>query len=76
MLSASGQSTIYDGLHIPYYEKVLNNLTISANVPILRVLFDTISKLVASNPGTIGNVTSALQSTDLTSSPNMTTSKG
>ncbi|KAF7627403.1 hypothetical protein AFLA_002784 [Aspergillus flavus NRRL3357] len=37
MISASGQSTIYEGEHIPYFEKVLNNLTISANVPILKL---------------------------------------
>ncbi|KAL4891818.1 hypothetical protein BDV59DRAFT_203091 [Aspergillus ambiguus] len=76
MLSASGHSTIYNGLHIPYFEKVLNNLTVTANVPILKVLFGTIEQLITSNPGTIANVTSALGDTDLTNSPNMTKSNG
>ncbi|QRD87036.1 hypothetical protein F9C07_2059793 [Aspergillus flavus] len=71
MISASGQSTIYEGEHIPYFEKVLNNLTISANVPILKVLFGTISTLVSSNPDVMQNVTDALRDTDLSSSPNM-----
>ncbi|KAJ5087917.1 hypothetical protein N7456_011533, partial [Penicillium angulare] len=65
MVSASGNSTVYDGLHIPYFEKVLNNLTISANIPILKVLFGSIGQIVSSNPGVIQNVTSALQGTDL-----------
>ncbi|KAF9889386.1 hypothetical protein FE257_007496 [Aspergillus nanangensis] len=75
-LSASGHSTIYDGVHIPYFEKVLNNLTVTAKVPLLKVLFGTLSELVISNPDTIGNVTNALQNTDLTSSPNMNINGG
>lgn len=71
MISASGQSTIYEGEHIPYFEKVLNNLTISANVPILRVLFGSLSGLVSSNPDVMQNVTDALRGTDLSTSPNM-----
>lgn len=76
MLSASGHSTIYNGLHIPYYEQVLNHLSVTANVPILRVLFDTISEFASTNSDTVQGVTSALQNTDLTTSPNMTASKG
>jgi hypothetical protein len=71
MLSASGHSTIYHGLHIPYFEKVLNNLTVTANMPILKVLLGTISGLVSSNPGVIQNVTAALQGTDLSTGPYM-----
>ncbi|KAJ5355537.1 uncharacterized protein N7496_012749 [Penicillium cataractarum] len=37
-LSASGNSTIYNGVHIKYYEQVLNNLTLVTRVPILEVL--------------------------------------
>lgn len=76
MLAASGHSTIYNGFHIPYFEKVLNNLTVTADVPILKVLFGTLSQLITSNPGAISNVTSALGNTDLTNSPNMTKSVG
>ncbi|KAH8699234.1 hypothetical protein BGW36DRAFT_426906 [Talaromyces proteolyticus] len=48
-LSASGNATIYEGVHITYYESVLNSLVMTADVPILEVLSDTISGLVGSN---------------------------
>lgn len=71
MLSASGNSTVYDGVHIPYFEKVLNNLTISADVPVLQVLFGTLAGLISSNSGIISNITSILRETDLSSGPNL-----
>lgn len=71
LISASGNSTIYKGLHIPYFESVLNNLTISANVPILKVLFGSIGQIASSNSGVIQNVTNALQGIDLSGSPNL-----
>lgn len=71
LISASGNSTIYEGLHIPYFENVLNNLTISANVPILKVLFGSIGQIASSNSGIVQNVTNALQGIDLSSSPNI-----
>ncbi|KAJ5833479.1 hypothetical protein N7474_001790 [Penicillium riverlandense] len=76
LLSASGKSTIYDGLHIPYFQQVLNHLTVTANVPILKVLFGSIGQLVSSNPGVMQNVTSALDGLDLSSGPNMYSTKG
>jgi hypothetical protein len=45
-LTASGNSTIYDGRHIAYYEKLLNNLTITTRVPILMILLDTVRGLI------------------------------
>ncbi|KAJ6100077.1 hypothetical protein N7467_001612 [Penicillium canescens] len=45
-LTASGNSTIYDGNHIAYYEKLLNNLTITTRVPILMILLDTVRGLI------------------------------
>ncbi|KAJ6077345.1 uncharacterized protein N7446_000281 [Penicillium canescens] len=45
-LNASGNSTIYDGKHIAYYEKLLNNLTITTKVPILMILLDTVRGLL------------------------------
>lgn len=44
-ISASGNSTVYNGQHIPYFEEVLNNLTITARVPIMTILSDTLSGL-------------------------------
>ncbi|KAL4964934.1 DUF3712 domain-containing protein [Aspergillus stella-maris] len=40
-LSASGNQTIFNGEHIRYFERVLNDLTITARVPITQVLLDT-----------------------------------
>ncbi|KAJ6064396.1 hypothetical protein N7499_013076 [Penicillium canescens] len=45
-LTASGNSTIYDGKHIAYYEKLLNNLNITIRVPILMILLDTMRGLI------------------------------
>lgn len=44
-LSAKGNKTIYDGQHIPYFERVLNNLTLTTRVPIIKVLMDTLQGL-------------------------------
>lgn len=56
-LSASGNSTIYNGVHIQYYEDVLNNLTLTTQVPILEVLSGTLQQLLdEDNNSTIGNL--------------------
>ncbi|KAL5339937.1 hypothetical protein BJX70DRAFT_407671 [Aspergillus crustosus] len=41
-LSASGNQTIFNGQHIEYFERVLANLTITARVPILKLVLDTV----------------------------------
>jgi hypothetical protein len=67
-LSASGNSTIYDGEHIDYYEKILNGLTLTAQVPIVELLLDTLSGLFgtsSSSPSGL-NLTSILNSTNIT----------
>lgn len=48
-LSASGNSTIYEGTHISYYEEILNNLVLTTEIPILDVIFDTLKGLLDSN---------------------------
>lgn len=70
-LWASGQSVVANGLHLPYFEKVLSNLTVSTQVPVLKVLIGSVSELIDSNPGVMSNVTEALRGTDLSSGPNM-----
>lgn len=56
-LSASGNSTVYNGVHIQYYEDVLNNLTLTTRVPILEVLSGTLQQLLdEDNNSTIGNL--------------------
>jgi hypothetical protein len=64
-LSASGNSTIYEGKHILYFEKVLNNLTITAQVPLLKVLLDSLDGLLAANSGLIQNITSQLHDIEI-----------
>lgn len=55
-LSASGNSTVYNGVHIKYYEQVLNNLTLVARVPILQVLGDTLDGLLNNTDSGLGKV--------------------
>lgn len=55
-LSASGNSTIYNGQHIDYYEKILNSLLLTAQVPVLTLLFDTLSGLVGSHSPSMPSV--------------------
>ncbi|KNG87591.1 hypothetical protein ANOM_005441 [Aspergillus nomiae NRRL 13137] len=60
-ISASGNSTVYDGKHIPYFEEVLNNLTITTRIPIMTILSDTLagwreSGFLDGLNGTLGNL--------------------
>jgi hypothetical protein len=48
-LSASGNTTIYEGTHISYYEEILNHLVLTTQIPILDVVFDTLKGLNDSN---------------------------
>jgi hypothetical protein len=41
-ISVTGNSTIYNGQHIDYYEEILNNLTLTTRVPFTKLLMDTI----------------------------------
>ena len=69
-LSASGNSTIYDGKHIDYYEKILNSLLLTAQVPLLAILFNTLAGLFGtsstSSPSSF-NLSSLLNPTNITS---------
>ncbi|KAJ5403185.1 hypothetical protein N7509_003056 [Penicillium cosmopolitanum] len=55
-LSASGNSTMYNGIHISYYEEILSNLTLTTRVSILGVLGDTVQGLLDNNNSSLGNV--------------------
>lgn len=50
-LSASGNSTIVNGVHIPYIEQVLNTKNIKFDVPVLTLLGDVLSGLLHSGNG-------------------------
>ncbi|PGH11987.1 hypothetical protein AJ79_04574 [Helicocarpus griseus UAMH5409] len=53
-LRANGNTTIFDGQHIPFYEDVLNNLNVEAEVPIMKVLTDSIAGLTEGGKGLKG----------------------
>ncbi|KAH8425140.1 DUF3712 domain-containing protein [Aspergillus melleus] len=57
-LSAQGNKTVYDGQRIPYFERVLNNLTLTARVPIVGVLMDTLQGLGGGNGSVWRNIES------------------
>ncbi|KAL2813886.1 hypothetical protein BJX63DRAFT_442762 [Aspergillus granulosus] len=50
-LSASGNQTIFNGEHIRYFERVLNDLTITARVPIIKILLDTVGEFFGEDSG-------------------------
>jgi hypothetical protein len=54
-VSASGNSTICHGEHIPYYEAVLNKLLVTGQMPIIQLLVDSLSGFLSTS-----NLTSIL----------------
>lgn len=55
-LSASGNSTVYNGVHINYYEEVLNNLTLVTRVPIIEILGGTLQGLLDNSDSVLGKI--------------------
>lgn len=45
-LTATGNSTIYNGNHIDYYEQILKDLELTARIPIMSVLLDTVQGML------------------------------
>lgn len=64
-LSASGNSTMYQGHHVEYYEEILNKLLVTAQVPILTLLEGTLGGLLNSSSGTLSSLLSHLNVTEL-----------
>ncbi|KAL5348914.1 hypothetical protein ACLOAV_006339 [Pseudogymnoascus australis] len=50
-MSASGNSTIYNGQHIEYYEKVLNKLMLTTQMPLLSILMDSLKGVLGGEGG-------------------------
>ncbi|KFY24485.1 hypothetical protein V493_05214 [Pseudogymnoascus sp. VKM F-4281 (FW-2241)] len=50
-MSASGNSTIYNGQHIEYYEKVLNKLTLTTQMPLISILMDSLQGVLGGEGG-------------------------
>jgi hypothetical protein len=55
VISASGNSTIFNGQHIPYYENVLNNLVLTGEMPLIQIILDSLENLLGSTNNTILN---------------------
>lgn len=64
-ISASGNSTIYHGQHIDYYEKVLNELVVTGQVPLIQILIDSATEFLGSGAGSL--LTGFLGNLNLTS---------
>ncbi|KFY47496.1 hypothetical protein V495_01934 [Pseudogymnoascus sp. VKM F-4514 (FW-929)] len=50
-MSASGNSTIYNGQHIEYFEKVLNSLMLTTQMPLLAILMDSLKGILGGDGG-------------------------
>ncbi|OCK79487.1 hypothetical protein K432DRAFT_354827 [Lepidopterella palustris CBS 459.81] len=45
-VEASGNQTVYNGVHIDYFESVLNNLTVQAQMPVSSILISSLNGLL------------------------------
>ncbi|KAL2861202.1 DUF3712 domain-containing protein [Aspergillus lucknowensis] len=67
-LSASGNQTVFNGEHIAYFERVLNDLTLTARVPIIQILLDTVGDFLGDDSeGVINTLTDILNNIDFAS---------
>jgi hypothetical protein len=69
-ISASGNSTIYNGQHIDYYETVLNKLVVTGQVPIVQLLIDTAAEFLGADPSAISGLLGSLNITGIIDSLN------
>jgi hypothetical protein len=69
-ISASGNSTIYNGKHIDYYETVLNKLVVTGQVPIIQLLIDSAAEFLGTDPSLISGFLGSLNITGIIDSLN------
>ena len=55
-LVTTGKSTVYNGQHIPYYEKILGGLTLTADIPITTLLIGTLGGYLNGTAGGLQNI--------------------
>ena len=67
LISASGNSLVYNGLHIPYYEAVLSNLFLTGEIPVIKLLIDSLQQYLGSNNTLITGLLGAVNGTSLLS---------
>ncbi|KAE9372838.1 hypothetical protein N431DRAFT_467068 [Stipitochalara longipes BDJ] len=60
VISASGNSTIYNGVHIPYYEAILNNIFVTGEMPLIKILVDTLEQGLSTNNSLISSILTPL----------------
>lgn len=60
-LNARGYSTIFEGTRIPYYEKILNNMTLGTEVPITQFLVGSLGGILNDNSATLGDLVGLIQ---------------
>jgi hypothetical protein len=63
VISASGNSTVYNGVHIPYIEAILNNILLTGEVPLIKILVGTLQQGLSTNGSLISTILSALNGT-------------
>jgi hypothetical protein len=49
IVSASGNSTVYEGQHIPYYETVLRDIVLTGEVSLGQLLVGTVQQFLGGN---------------------------
>jgi hypothetical protein len=67
LISTSGNSSVYNGLHIPYYEAVLSNLFLTGEMPVIKLLIDTLQQYLGPNNTLITSALGAVNGTRLLS---------
>jgi hypothetical protein len=67
LISTSGNSSIYNGLHIPYYEAVLSNLFLTVEMPVIKLLIGTLQQYLGPNNTLITSALGAVNGTRLLS---------
>jgi hypothetical protein len=55
-LWTNGKSTVYNGVHIPYYEEILGGLTLQADIPITQLLVGSLGGYLNDTAGGLQNL--------------------
>jgi len=61
-ITATGNTVVFNGEHITYYENVLKQVRLTAQMPILSILTDSLGGILGSNSTLITGISQALNS--------------
>lgn len=64
-LQASGNTTVYNGERIEYYEYVLNDLVLSAELSIMKLLTDTVGGIIGDSGSFLGDIMDKVNITEI-----------